>query len=821
MSELLIDNNLIRDRNIISGHVENFYSGLYEKGDSKIKNKSMIYKFLDKLSVVPNTSRNMLDSDITVEELYCTLKSCQDSAPGPDGIPYSLIKLTWKHFGGLLLDSWKQAKETGQLTISHEQSYLRLLPKEGKDSRVLKNWRPITLSNCDFKIITKTLSQRLSKAVSGIISSNQTAYIKDRQISDNLHIMLHTTENTNVESMLVSLDAEKAFDSLEHWYIKEILEKIGLGHFVKVFEILYRDQNVDIILNGQNSGRYKIKNGVKQGDALSCILFILGIEPLLKNINNDREIKGIYINDNLIPKAVAYADDVACLISPEISSLQRVFDHYDDLTKVSGLRLNADKTEIISSIPKDKFRVTYDRQSVEIKIVKQIKVNGIHLSYDCEIARKANIKNMLGAVESSLKSWTNRSLSLLGKIQIFKTFGLSQILYTLSVIEIKKPESKKLTDIIYKYIWNRNMDANKAPDRIKRQILLTKVSSLGFGMIDYREVVRSLRLKNMIRLLNMEDNPLTNIIKSSMSRSVIKAKMISPVREPLNSTIKQFSSTWLHCLEADQYKNNNLIFEIISREFYGNLVQTKYRNQKLSKAHRNDTIAEIIQLDKGHLLLNKIDPKIANYISGIVNPQLTSMMDINYDKFPLKGKIYGWTKITSKSLRNTESNTPMPPKLAKHSNPQCLKKLGRNISTLTNCRLKSIILRCLHGDVYCRERMFRFGMTDDSKCTRCSKVETIEHMLHECEYVSNLWHLIGSITGIKNRNLQEILGIHPIHDKVTLTIHAETLRRLLAIERPTVPVKDLLKSVVRNLSIVEKGFSKYQVKQILDHLEQS
>ena len=220
-------------------------------------------------------------------------------------------------------------------------------------------------------------------------------------------------------------------------------------------------------------------------------------------------------------------------------------------------------------------------------------------------------------------------------------------------------------------------------------------------------------------------------------------------------------------------------------------------------------------------MLNKIDPKIANYISGIVNPQLTSMMDINYDKFPLKGKIYGWTKITSKSLRNTESNTPMPPKLAKHSNPQCLKKLGRNISTLTNCRLKSIILRCLHGDVYCRERMFRFGMTDDSKCTRCSKVETIEHMLHECEYVSNLWHLIGSITGIKNRNLQEILGIHPIHDKVTLTIHAETLRRLLAIERPTVPVKDLLKSVVRNLSIVEKGFSKYQVKQILDHLEQS
>ena len=85
----------------------------------------------------------------------------------------------------------------------------------------LKNWRPITLSNCDFKLITKTLSWRLAEAVKEVISPNQTAYMKDRQISDNLNVMLYMLEQSKDEkSMLVSLDAEKAFDSIEHWYIK-------------------------------------------------------------------------------------------------------------------------------------------------------------------------------------------------------------------------------------------------------------------------------------------------------------------------------------------------------------------------------------------------------------------------------------------------------------------------------------------------------------------------------------------------------------------------------------------------------------------------
>ena len=352
MTELIINGVVCKDREIINREVENFYTNLYEKGNKSESASStkLVEKFLANIGEISNEKIDKVDRNITAIELFETLKSCVDSAPGPDGIPYSLIKLTWNHYGQLLVDSWEFSEKIGILPPSHNASYLRLLPKEGKDTRELKNWRPITLSNCDFKLITKTLSWRLADAVTGVISPNQTAYMKDRQISDNLNVMLYTLEQSKDEkSMLVSLDAEKAFDSLEHWYIKKVLSRLGLIKFIKIFDLLYKDQGVDIILNGNNAGKYKIRNGVKQGDALSCILFILGIEPVLNNINGDNTIKSVNINGNNIPKVLAYADDIACLIKPDQVSLQKIFDHYSVLTEVSGLKLNADKTEIISN----------------------------------------------------------------------------------------------------------------------------------------------------------------------------------------------------------------------------------------------------------------------------------------------------------------------------------------------------------------------------------------------------------------------------------------------------------------------------------------
>ena len=827
MTELIINGVVCKDREIINRQVENFYTNLYEKGNKSESASStkLVEKFLANIGEISNEKIDKVDMNITANELFETLKSCVDSAPGPDGIPYSLIKLTWNHFGQLLVDSWEFSEKIGTLPPSHNASYLRLLPKEGKDTNELKNWRPITLSNCDFKLITKTLSWRLADAVTGVISPNQTAYMKDRQISDNLNVMLYTLEQSKDEkSMLVSLDAEKAFDSLEHWYIKKVLSRLGLIKFIKIFDLLYKDQGVDIILNGNNAGKYKIRNGVKQGDALSCILFILGIEPVLNNINADHTIKSVNINGNNIPKVLAYADDIACLIKPDQVSLQKIFDHYSALTEVSGLKLNADKTEIISNGNDRSYNVTYMANQVLVRTSEKIKVNGIVLSYSVEMARKLNIEKMIESVRAQLNSWTKRNLSLLGKIQIFKTFGLSQILYTLAILQTVKSEDRALTDVIYKFIWNKNMDAKKAPDRIKRSIMLGKVRNLGFGMIDYKEVVNGIRQRNVLRLLNQDNTPLTDIIKSSITTSVINIKVLLPIRDNIDSAIKLIRLHLVKYLKDVKSHPDKSLLEILNHEYVGNLVLTKYRKQRIIRIHRNDRLGEVMTMSNRERIIAKLDCHVIRYVDELTQNVSQFNIDLQaknkYKCLPIKDKILRWPKISSRTLRESCVNSAViKPKMLNVTEQKCLSTLGISLAKLTNSKLKSILLRCLHGDVYSRDRMFRFGMVEDDLCPRCNLKETVSHMLFECNYSKRIWAETSKLTGIKYRTINEILGIDLKHDKVTLTIHAELLRRLMSIERPQMEPKSVLKMVVASLNALERGVTKYQIGLFLKYME--
>ena len=94
--------------------------------------------------------------------------------------------------------------------------------------------------------------------------------------------------------MIGALDAKKAFDSVDHNFIKKTLTKVGLEGLINMFELLYNSQRVDIDVNGQLNKGYKIRNGVKQSDSLSCILFILTMEPLMhSNIDSNNNIETI------------------------------------------------------------------------------------------------------------------------------------------------------------------------------------------------------------------------------------------------------------------------------------------------------------------------------------------------------------------------------------------------------------------------------------------------------------------------------------------------------------------------------------------------
>ena len=131
---------------------------------------------------------------------------------------------------------------------------------------------------------------------------------------------------------------------------------------------------------------------------------------------------------------------------------------------------------------------------------------------------------------------------------------------------------------------------------------------------------------------------------------------------------------------------------------------------------------------------------------------------------------------------------------------------------------KTIILRAIHGDIYCGTRLKKFGMTETDLCPRCNIPETISHQLTDCLYVRKIWDILTKITGIKIKSLNQALGHDPMHDKITLTIHAEIIRQFMSIERPTLEPIKLVRSTVKRLAIVERGITKFQINKMLDEL---
>ncbi len=120
------------------------------------------------------------------------------------------------------LKSWEYSKINGILPQSQRQSTITLLPKKGKDITQIGNWRPIMLTNCDLKIITQTIANRVSKVLDKLISPTQTANIPGRVVHDNIRMFefyrKYCYEN-NVNAVLMSMDAKKAFDSIDHKYM--------------------------------------------------------------------------------------------------------------------------------------------------------------------------------------------------------------------------------------------------------------------------------------------------------------------------------------------------------------------------------------------------------------------------------------------------------------------------------------------------------------------------------------------------------------------------------------------------------------------------
>ena len=251
--------------------------------------------------------------------------------------------------------------------------------------------------------------------------------------------------------------------------------------------------------NGHSTGYFSLKRGTRQGDPLSAYLFILCVQTLFIQIRENPDITGIRIGTEEI-KLSAYADD-ADFLTPDVKSLELIFQTCKTFQSFSSLKLNLNKSEACW--------IEGKRGSNETPInCKWININcnaicslGIFNSYDTDLEEKLNFLDNLKIIKEILNIWKHRGLSLAGRILIFKSLALSKVLYTSTMKCPPKQVIDQLNIMLRGFIWN-----NKKP-KIKHSTLVVDYSEGGYKDIDIRTKLTALKVAWVTKLLDDNFHP--------------------------------------------------------------------------------------------------------------------------------------------------------------------------------------------------------------------------------------------------------------------------------------------------------------------------
>src|SRR5260370_23298688 len=382
-----------------------------------------------------------------------------------------------------------------------------------KERTEISNYRPITLLNTDYKMLSKALAIQLVELIQNLVHHDQSGFIPKRSIFDNIRLastLINYADITETNSTIIALDQEKAYNKICHDYLWETLEKFGLPNTsINTVKELYKHTHTQIAINGILSHPYKVTRGVRQGDPLSCILFNLAIEPLACKIRNDENIKGYNIPGIKEKILISlYADDTNLFLSKD-NNLDYIYKILNDWCKASGAKFNIEKMEIIPiGSPEHRHRMTTSWKlnneempplNNKIRIVKDeeaVRILGAWLGNNPKAATPWG--PVIDKIHKSLEHYSKGHPTLNGRKIIAQIVigGYTQFLTQTQGM----PENieRTLTKIIRDFEWEENVSL-----RIAINYLYYPVEEGGLNLLDIKtrnEAIETVWLKKYLNL---------------------------------------------------------------------------------------------------------------------------------------------------------------------------------------------------------------------------------------------------------------------------------------------------------------------------------
>ena len=434
-----------------------------------------------------------LEGQITYEEAAKALKNMKnDKSPGTDGMTVNFFKFFWKDLGDFIIKSLNEGFEKGKMSITQREGIITCIPKGDKPREFLKNWRPISLLNVVYKIGSACIANRIKKVLPELIHEDQTGFVPGRYIGDNLRLLydiIDYLQKENLPGLLISIAFEKAFDSVDWTFMEKVLKHFGFGRDItRWVSAFYNDIRSSIIVNGQASSSFIIERGCRQGDPISPYLFVLCAEILAGQIREETNIKAIKIEDTEF-KISQFADDTTFLLEGDRNSFEKLFDILNEFGEISGLKLNAEKT---NNIWLGSLKNSDARWLPHLKMTwnpPKFKILGLWFTNNFEEMEKINTRDKYLETKKLFNCWARRSTTPIGRVVILKSIILSKLIYLW--IMLPNPPDEIINEIqkkCYEFVW----DGKK--DKIKRSTTIHHTKKGGINIPDIKTYIKSLKL---------------------------------------------------------------------------------------------------------------------------------------------------------------------------------------------------------------------------------------------------------------------------------------------------------------------------------------
>jgi exonuclease III len=740
---------------------KDYYQTLYK--EKEVTN----VKLEDYVSTLPKLTQEeaaMLEGYITVDEAGQVLKNMSNGkSPGTDGMTVDFFKFFWKQLKIFVVRSINEGFDNKQMSITQREGIIICIPKGDKPREYLKNWRPISLLNVAYKIGSSCIANRIKTVLPKLISEDQTGFVPGRYIGDNLRLLYditHYLNETNTQGLLVALDFEKAFDSVNWNYMHKTLEAFGFGEDIRQWiAAFYSNIKSSVIVNGKASQSFSIGRGCRQGDPISPYLYILCAELLACKIRENEKIKGIKIY-NTECKISQFADDTTMLLEGDKESYEELFLTLHTFEQISGLKINYDKTCNVWLGSKINSNVKYMEHINMSWNPPKYKILGLWYTNDLAKMAELNLMDKFNETKKLFITWMKRTITPIGKVAILKSLILSKLIY-LWIMLPNPPDDiiNQLQLMCYKFIWD------KKNDKVKRTTSIHTIPNGGLGIPHIHTYIKSLKLTWLKKCCNPT--------YSAKWKSILLEKY--PV-----DTLANYGPRILHTMEVSNSFWKDVFDSYV--EFYNKVVITNKEEILSEPLFQNDKF----KIDGQILELDTLEDAGIYTVKDLVKEdgKFLSVTEFQ-DKFKIKVPIltyYGYISTIKKYLRQTgiklETNTNntfyldhnkaynilikackgskifYDTFLGEHFKPESCNKWDTFLNLEINWskvfaetkKINEVKLKWFQMKIYYRilvtnSILARMKVMDSNECSFCNQEkDTVYHYLWDCTHVQLFWN---------------------------------------------------------------------------------